>query len=124
MINYAINSATAVVHTINRIFIAARRGAGPRRKGVLGALQPDEFSDPDDWDELRARRPGSDPTSGAPQKNGRAAGGAVPPAAGNPPAAEITEHIENMCSSMASSLAAMARAKPRADDLDFGIKFK
>ena len=29
-----------------------------------------------------------------------------------------------MCSSMASSLAAMARAKPQADDLDFGIKFK
>ena len=99
-------------------------GAVPPRKGVLGALQPDEHSDPDDWAELRDRRPGSDPTSGASRKIGRAAVGAGPAAPGNPAAAEINGHIETMCSSMASSLAAMARAKPQADDLDFGIKFK
>ena len=103
---------------------AGGTGAGPRRKGVLGAVQPDELSDQDDWAELRDRRPGSDPTSGASRKIGRASAGAGPAAPGNPVGAEINGHIETMCSSMASSLAAMARAKPRADDLDFGIKFK
>ena len=40
---------------------------------------------------------------------------------GQQPSTEISGHIETMCTSMASSLAALAKAKPQADELDFGI---
>ena len=39
---------------------AGGTGAGPRRKGVLGPVQPDGLSDPDDWAELRDRRASSE----------------------------------------------------------------
>ena len=48
-----------------------------------------------DWAELLDRRPGSDPTSGASRKSGRAAAGAGPAASGNPVGAEINGHIED-----------------------------
>ena len=69
---------------------AGGTGAVPPRKGVLGALQPDELSDPDDWDDLHARRPGSDPTSGASRKSVRGGASAAQTGHGQQPSTEIS----------------------------------